>query len=745
MTVLIKLNIGHQSLIAIFTKNHKTYYRQHSIMNNFESQIASHLSIDKKQVSATLELLKVGGTVPFIARYRKEATGGLDEVQIINIKNLNIELEELESRRIFILKSIEEQGKLTPELKQKIENATEINRLEDIYLPYKPKRKTRAVAAKEKGLEPLALLILKQECNSLDIEVASFINVELGVTTIEEAIAGALDIIAELISEDEKARTTLRILFKNSALITSSVRSSKKAEGEKYKDYFEWSESLMKCPSHRLLAMRRGESEGFLSIDISPDAEEAINGLERLFLKNKNQCTVLVKKAIEDSYKRLLKPSMETEYRLLTKKIADEAAINVFADNVRELMLAAPLGQKRIIAIDPGFRTGCKVVVLDEQGKLLEDSVIYPHTGQGGSIGAEQELLRLITAHAIEAIAIGNGTAGRETETFVRSIKNMPAAILIIMVNESGASIYSASDVAREEFPDKDITVRGAVSIGRRLADPLAELVKIDPKSIGVGQYQHDVDQQLLKKKLDEVVESSVNKVGVELNTASKELLAYVAGLGPTLANNIVKYRNENGAFKTRKQLLKVPRMGEKAFEQCAGFLRIHNAKNPLDASAVHPESYAVVEAMAKDANCKLEDLINEKNIREKIDIKKYVTAKVGEFTLKDILKELEKPGRDPRKEFEIFEFDSTVNSIKDLIVGMLLPGIVTNVTKFGAFVDVGVHQDGLIHISQLSDKFIADPSSVVKVGQKVMAKVAEIDIERKRIALSMKGLNKIV
>ncbi len=714
-------------------------------MNNFESQIASHLSIDKKQVSATLELLKVGGTVPFIARYRKEATGGLDEVQIINIKNLNIELEELESRRLFILKSIEEQGKLTPELKQKIENATEINRLEDIYLPYKPKRKTRAVAAKEKGLEPLALLILKQECNSLDIEVASFINVELGVTTIEEAIAGALDIIAELISEDEKARTTLRILFKNSALITSSVRSSKKAEGEKYKDYFEWSESLMKCPSHRLLAMRRGESEGFLSIDISPDAEEAINGLERLFLKNKNQCTVLVKKAIEDSYKRLLKPSMETEYRLLTKKIADEAAINVFADNVRELMLAAPLGQKRIIAIDPGFRTGCKVVVLDEQGKLLEDSVIYPHTGQGGSIGAEQELLRLITAHAIEAIAIGNGTAGRETETFVRSIKNMPAAILIIMVNESGASIYSASDVAREEFPDKDITVRGAVSIGRRLADPLAELVKIDPKSIGVGQYQHDVDQQLLKKKLDEVVESSVNKVGVELNTASKELLAYVAGLGPTVANNIVKYRNENGAFKTRKQLLKVPRMGEKAFEQCAGFLRIHNAKNPLDASAVHPESYAVVEAMAKDANCKLEDLINEKNIREKIDIKKYVTAKVGEFTLKDILKELEKPGRDPRKEFEIFEFDSTVNSIKDLIVGMLLPGIVTNVTKFGAFVDVGVHQDGLIHISQLSDKFIADPSSVVKVGQKVMAKVAEIDIERKRIALSMKGLNKIV
>lgn len=712
-------------------------------MNNFESVIASSLSINKKQVSATLELLKAGGTVPFIARYRKEATGGLDEVQIINIKNLHAELEELESRRTFILKSIEEQGKLTAELKQKIENATALNRLEDIYLPYKPKRKTRAVAAKEKGLESLALLIFKQESNSIENETRSYINSKLGVNTSEEAISGALDIIAELISEDEKARTTLRNLFKNSATITSKVRASKKTEGEKFKDYFDWSESLMKCPSHRLLAMRRGENEGFLSIDIAPNQEEAIISLERLFLKNKNQCTTLVKHAIEDSYKRLLKPSMETEYRVLTKKIADDAAINVFADNIRELLLAAPLGQKRMMAIDPGFRTGCKVVVLDEQGKLLEDSVIYPHTGQGGSIGAEQEVLRLAILYSIEAVAIGNGTAGRETETFIRSIKKLPETILIIMVNESGASIYSASDVAREEFPDKDITVRGAVSIGRRLADPLAELVKIDPKSIGVGQYQHDVDQQLLKKKLDEVVESSVNKVGVELNTASKELLTYVAGLGTTLANNIVKYRNENGAFKTRRQLLKVPRMGEKAFEQCAGFLRIRNAKNPLDASAVHPESYTVVEAMAKDANCKLEDLINEKTIREKIDIKKYITAKVGEFTLKDILKELEKPGRDPRKEFELFEFDTTVNNIKDLIVGMLLPGIVTNVTKFGAFVDVGVHQDGLVHISQLSDRFITDPSTIIKVGQKVMVRVTEIDIDRKRIALSMKGLTR--
>lgn len=713
-------------------------------MNNFESLIASTLQIDKKQVSATLELLKAGGTVPFIARYRKEPTGGLDEVQIINIKNLHTELEELENRRTFILKSIEEQGKLTSELKQKIENASDINRLEDIYLPYKPKRKTRAVAAKEKGLEPLALLIFKQESNSIGNEARSYVNTELGVNTIEEAINGALDIIAELISEDEKARTTLRNIFKNSAFITSKVRASKKAEGEKYKDYFDWSELLMKCPSHRLLAMRRGENEGFLSIDIAPEMDETINSLERLFLKNKNQCTALVKQAIEDSYKRLLKPSMETEYRVLTKKIADEAAINVFADNIRELLLAAPLGQKRMMAIDPGFRTGCKVVVLDEQGKLLEDSVIYPHTGQGGNLGAEQEVLRLATTYTIEAIAIGNGTAGRETETFIRSIKKLPEHILVIMVNESGASIYSASDVAREEFPDKDITVRGAVSIGRRLADPLAELVKIDPKSIGVGQYQHDVDQNLLKKKLDEVVESSVNKVGVELNTASKELLTYVAGLGATLANNIVKYRNENGAFKTRKQLLKVPRMGEKTFEQCAGFLRIRNAKNPLDASAVHPESYIVVEEMAKDANCKLEDLINEKTIREKIDIKKYITVKMGEFTLTDILKELEKPGRDPRKEFELFEFDKTVNSMKDLVVGMLLPGIVTNVTKFGAFVDVGVHQDGLIHVSQLSDKFISDPSTFIKVGQKVMAKVTEVDIDRKRIALSLKGLNKM-
>ncbi|MBC7410931.1 MAG: RNA-binding transcriptional accessory protein [Bacteroidia bacterium] len=712
-------------------------------MNNFALLIASKLNIDKKQVAATLELLAEGGTVPFLARYRKEATGGLDEVQIINIKNLNNEFEELESRRVFILKTIEEQGKLTPELKAKIEGAAVISQLEDLYLPYKPKRKTRAMAAKEKGLEPLATLIFEQESNTIDAEAKAYINAELGVNTTDEAIAGALDIIAELISENETARVGLRNIFKNSAIITSTVRYGKKEEGEKFADYFEWSEPLMKCPSHRLLAMRRGENEGILGIDIAPEVDDAVHGLERLFLKNKNQCTTLVKKAIGDCYKRLLQPSMESEYRVLTKKIADDAAINVFADNVRELMLAAPLGQKRIMAIDPGFRTGCKVVVLDEQGKLLADSVIYPHTGTGGAVAAEQEVFKLAATHNIEAIAIGNGTAGRETETFVRGIKMLPETIMVIMVNESGASIYSASDVAREEFPDKDITVRGAVSIGRRLADPLAELVKIDPKSIGVGQYQHDVDQNLLKKKLDEVVESSVNNVGVELNTASKELLTYVAGLGPALANNIVKYRNEKGAFTTRKQLLDVPRMGEKAFEQCAGFLRIRNAKNPLDASAVHPESYATVEAMAKDANCTLEDLINEKSIRETIDIKKYITAKVGEFTLKDILKELEKPGRDPRKEFEIFEFDKTVNKITDLNVGMILPGIVTNVTKFGAFVDIGVHQDGLIHVSQLSDNFISDPSEVVKVGQKVMAEVTEVDVLRKRIALSMKGINK--
>jgi protein Tex len=712
-------------------------------MNNFALLIASKLTIDKKQVAATLELLAEGGTVPFLARYRKEATGGLDEVQIINIKNLNEEFEELENRRTFILKTIDEQGKLTPELKAKIESAAVISQLEDLYLPYKPKRKTRAMAAKEKGLEPLATLIFEQESNTIDAEAKAYINAELGVNTNEEAIAGALDIIAEIISEDETARVGLRNIFKNTATITSAVRYGKKEEGEKFEDYFEWSEPLMKCPSHRLLAMRRGENEGILGIDIAPPTDDAVHSLERLFLRNKNQCTTLVKRAIDDSYKRLLQPSMESEYRVLTKKIADEAAINVFADNVRELMLAAPLGQKRIMAIDPGFRTGCKVVVLDEQGKLLEDSVVYPHTGSGGAVAAEQEIFKLAATHNIEAIAIGNGTAGRETETFVRGIKMLPETILVIMVNESGASIYSASDVAREEFPDKDITVRGAVSIGRRLADPLAELVKIDPKSIGVGQYQHDVDQNLLKKKLDEVVESSVNNVGVELNTASKELLTYVAGLGPALANNIVKYRNEKGAFASRKQLLDVPRMGEKAYEQCAGFLRIRDAKNPLDASAVHPESYATVEAMAKDANCTLEDLIKDKAIREKIDIKKYISNKVGEFTLKDILKELEKPGRDPRKEFEIFEFDKTVNKIADLNVGMLLPGIVTNVTKFGAFVDIGVHQDGLIHVSQLSDNFISDPSEVVKVGQKVMAEVTEVDVLRKRIALSMKGIGK--
>lgn len=712
-------------------------------MNNFALLIASKLNINKTQVAATLDLLAEGGTVPFLARYRKEATGGLDEVQIINIKNLHAEFEELENRRAFILKTIDEQGKLTPELKLKIENAAAINQLEDLYLPYKPKRKTRATVAKEKGLEPLALLIFAQESNTIDAEAKMYINTELGVNTTDEAIAGALDIVAELISEDETARVGLRNIFKNTAVIASTVRYGKKEEGEKYEDYFDWSEPLMKCPSHRLLAMRRGENEGILGIDIAPPVEDAVHSLERLFLKNKNQCTTLVKKAIDDCYKRLLQPSMESEYRVLTKKIADEAAINVFADNVRELMLAAPLGQKRIMAIDPGFRTGCKVVVLDEQGKLLADDVIYPHTGTANAVNAEQTVFRLAAMHNIEAIAIGNGTAGRETETFVRSIKMLPETIVVIMVNESGASIYSASDVAREEFPDKDITVRGAVSIGRRLADPLAELVKIDPKSIGVGQYQHDVDQNLLKKKLDEVVESSVNNVGVELNTASKELLTYVAGLGPALATNIVKYRNEKGAFASRKDLLQVPRMGEKAYEQCAGFLRIRDAVNPLDASAVHPESYATVEAMAKDANCTLSDLINDKTIREKIDIKKYITPKVGEFTLKDILKELEKPGRDPRKEFELFEFDKTVNKIQDLSVGMLLPGIVTNVTKFGAFVDVGVHQDGLVHVSQLSDNFITDPSEVVKVGQKVMAEVTEVDVARKRIALSMKGIGK--
>ncbi|HEU4716243.1 MAG TPA: Tex family protein [Bacteroidia bacterium] len=703
-------------------------------------KVAVELGITPQQVETTIGLLDEGGTVPFISRYRKEMTGSLDEVQIMNVRDRMLVLREMEKRREFILSTIEEQGKMTDELRDKIVKADTITALEDIYLPYKPKRKTRATAAREKGLEPLALKLMEQTNFDVQEEAAKYVGAEKGVADADEALDGARDILAEMISENGDAREMLRKLFREKALVRSRVVAGKEEEGEKFRDYFNWDEALMQCPSHRMLAMRRGENEGILMLDIAPDADDAIDLLERKFLKAKNSAAEHVQAAIVGSYKRLLQPSLETEFRQLTKEAADIKAIEVFAQNLRELLLAAPLGQKVILALDPGFRTGCKVVVLDKQGKLLEHDVIFPHHGVREKREAEDTLFRLLAKHHVEAIAIGNGTASRETEEFVRRIDELPKEIAVVVVNESGASIYSASEVAREEFPDKDVTVRGAVSIGRRLADPLAELVKIDPKSIGVGQYQHDVDQPLLKKKLDEVVESCVNAVGVELNTASRQLLSYVAGIGPSIAKSIVEFRDEHGPFRSRKDLLDVPRLGEKAFEQAAGFLRIRNGKNPLDRTAVHPESYHIVEAMAKDLGCGPEELIAEKELRKKIDVKKYVTEKTGLPTLNDIIAELDKPGRDPRKTFEVFSFQEGISRIEDLREGMRIPGIVTNVTNFGAFVDVGVHQDGLVHISQLSDQFVDDPSKVVKAGQKVMVTVTEVDVARKRIALSMKG-----
>jgi len=702
-------------------------------------KISDLLSIPVKGVENTIELLDEGATVPFISRYRKELTGSLDEVAIANIRDEVTRLRDLDKRRESILKSIKEQGKLTEELEKKIEAAETMSVLEDLYLPYKPKRRTRATIAKEKGLEPLASLIFAQEKFDLDGEAGKFLSDEKEVKTLEEALAGARDIIAEWISEDVVAREKMRSIFKEKAVVASKVMTGKEEEEEKFKDYFEWSEPLSAVPSHRLLAMRRGEKEGFLMLDISPDKEEAVSSLEQIYVKGNNSAAKQVALAVDDCYKRLLKPSIETEMRLMTKKLADEKAIQVFAQNLRELLLASPLGQKSILALDPGFRTGCKVVALDKQGKLLEDTVIYPHEPQRRVKEAEMTVLAFCAKHNIEAIAIGNGTASRETEAFVRGIDILPKEIDIIVVNESGASVYSASDVAREEFPNYDVTVRGAVSIGRRLSDPLAELVKIDPKSIGVGQYQHDVDQTLLKNSLDDVVMSCVNAVGVEVNTASKQLLTYVSGLGPSLAENIVKFRNENGPFKSRKELLKVARMGEKVFEQAAGFLRIRNAEHPLDASAVHPESYHIVEQMAKDLGCEIADLLSNKELRKKIDLKKYVTETVGLPTLNDIMQELDKPGRDPRKGFEVFKFQEGVEKIEDLRVGMKLPGIVTNVTNFGAFVDIGVHQDGLVHVSELSNQFVKDANEVVKVQQKVMITVLEVDVNRKRISLSMK------
>ncbi|MBC5772921.1 RNA-binding transcriptional accessory protein [Pontibacter sp. KCTC 32443] len=702
-------------------------------------KIASELNITIKQIEATATLLDEGATVPFISRYRKEATGSLDEVQVAAIRDRLEQLRELDKRRESILKSIRDQEKLTPELEEQIMAAETMAVLEDIYLPYKPKRRTKATIAREKGLEPLAQRLFEQENFDVEAEAASFISEEKEVKDTAEALAGARDIMAEWMNENADARATMRQLFEKKGVFKSRVMLGKEEEGQKFKDYFEWEEPIEKAPSHRVLAMRRGETENILMLSAQPDDEEALAKLEAIFVQGNNAASEQVKLAAKDCYKRLLKMSMETEVRLSSKKRADEEAIRVFADNLRQLLLSSPLGQKTVLALDPGFRTGVKSVVLDKQGKLLHNETIYPHTGQHKEQEAAQAVRYMVTRFEVEAIAIGNGTASRETEAFVKSLK-LPASVMVVMVNESGASIYSASDVAREEFPDQDVTVRGAVSIGRRLMDPLAELVKIDPKSIGVGQYQHDVDQSALKHSLDDVVMSCVNAVGVEVNTASKQLLTYVSGLGPALAQNIVEYRNENGPFRTRTELKKVPRLGDKAFEQAAGFLRIRDAKNPLDASAVHPESYPIVEQMAKDLGVTVQDLMQKDELRKQINLKNYVTETVGLPTLQDIISELAKPGRDPRQTFEAFSFTEGVNEIKDLREGMKLPGIVTNVAAFGAFVDIGVHQDGLVHVSHLSDRFVSNPHDVVKVGQKVEVTVLEVDTNRKRISLSMKG-----
>ncbi|MHA8105472.1 Tex family protein [Aquirufa sp. 5-AUSEE-100C1] len=695
------------------------------------SKIASALGIQENQVRKTIELLDEGGTIPFISRYRKEATGSLDEVQVGQIRDLRDQYVELEKRREAILKSLKELEKLTPELEKAVRSAETLTKLEDIYLPYKPKRKTRAMAAREKGLQALADKLFEQRMLDPEVLAAEFLEDP------EEALAGARDILAEEMMETAEAREETRQLFARKTVVKSTVAKGKQEAGIKYKDYFDWSESLAQAPSHRILALFRGENEGILNLNLAGPDQDVLDKLDRRFIKGTNACARQVELAIQDGYKRLLMPAMENEMRAEAKKRADEEAIRVFAENVRQLLLAAPLGQKRVLALDPGFRTGCKLVCLDQQGTLLDNTAVYPHTGPGQAQEAAHTITAWVKKYQVQAIAIGNGTAGRETEAFVRNLKL--EGITIIMVNESGASIYSASEAAREEFPDKDITVRGAVSIGRRLMDPLAELVKIDPKSIGVGQYQHDVDQKKLQASLDDTVISCVNSVGVELNTASKQILAYVSGLGPQLAQNIIDYRTKNGPFIKRSDLKKVARLGEKAYEQAAAFLRIRNAKNPLDASAVHPERYEIVEQMAKDLNCKVGDLLANESLRKQIPLQKYVSKDVGMPTLTDILSELAKPGRDPREQFEAFEFTEGVNEIKDLRVGMKLPGIVTNITNFGAFVDIGVHQDGLVHVSQLADKFVKDPNEIVKVAQKVMVTVTEVDEARKRIALSMK------
>ncbi len=711
-------------------------------MEEFSQMIAAELKLPAHRIANTLKLLQGGATIPFISRYRKEATGGLDEVQIGDIQTRYEKLCELSKRKETVLSTIEEQGKLTPELKARISACWNATELEDIYLPFKPKRKTRAEAARAKGLEPLALLLMMQKENNLAAKVRNFVKGE--VKDEEDALKGARDILAEQISEDERSRNLMRNQFQRQALIQSKVVKGKEAEeaSAKYRDYFDFCEPLKKCSSHRLLALRRGESEGVLKVTIFPEDEDMCNErLQRLFIRANNECAHQVEEALTDAYKRLLKPAIETEFAALSKEKADEEAIRVFAENLRQLLLAPPLGQKRVMGIDPGFRTGCKVVCLDAQGTLLHNEAIYPHPPKSEYAQAARKIVKLVEQYKIEAIAIGNGTASRETEQFVTS-QRYDREVQVFVVSEDGASIYSASKIAREEFPDYDVTVRGAVSIGRRLMDPLAELVKIDAKSIGVGQYQHDVDQTKLKASLDQTVESCVNLVGVNVNTASKHLLTYVSGLGPTLAQNIVDYRTENGPFESRRQLLKVPRMGAKAYEQCAGFLRIPQAKNPLDNSAVHPESYPIVEQMAKDLNCTVADLIKDKELRSKIDLKKYVTDTVGLPTLTDILQELDKPGRDPRQKIQVFEFDKNVRTLDDLQEGMELPGIVTNITNFGCFVDIGIKENGLVHVSQLADRFVSNPADVVRIHQHVRVKVMSIDHERKRIQLTMKGLN---
>jgi len=716
-----------------------TFLREQPLNQTHVLKIASELSVRPVQVQATAELLANGATVPFIARYRKEATGSLDETVITAIRGRLNQLKELDARRDAIIKSLEERGQLTDELKEQILRAETMAVLEDIYLPYRPKRRTRATIAREKGLEPLAELVFAQDpAVDPEAEATAFVDEDKGVASVEDALAGTRDIIAEWVNENQQTRSAMRDLFATKGTFRAKVATGKETEGQKYEDYFDWEEPVAKAPSHRILAMRRGRDEGILRLQILAPQDQALRTLEVLFVKGQSACSTLVQEAVSDSYKRLLAPSMETEILAATKQRADTEAVKVFAENLRQLLLAAPLGQKNVLAIDPGFRTGCKVVCLDRQGQLKHSDVIFPHQSERLAAADAAKTAALCEKLDIEVIAIGNGTAGRETEAFIRKIdfsRNIP----VVMVNESGASIYSASEVAREEFPNEDVTVRGAVSIGRRLMDPLAELVKIDPKSIGVGQYQHDVDQSRLRQGLDDVVVSCVNNVGVEVNTASKQLLQYVSGLGPQLAQNVIDYRNENGPFQSRQELKKVTRLGAKAFEQAAGFLRIRQAANPLDASAVHPESYHIVDAMAADEGCSVLELMRDESHRRKVRLEKYLSETVGLPTLNDIIQELAKPGRDPRQQFEIFSFAEGVNKMEDVQIGMRLPGIVTNVTAFGAFVDIGVHQDGLVHVSQLANRFVKDPNKVVKVQQKVMVTVLAVDLAKKRIGLSMK------